>query len=98
MCFRAKHVRGDVNTLDDGISRWERNSVNRPRESRPDINWQEQDLRMTGRDLWTGILASSTSIGQLRNRLSELTRPISGLGSNFEGWRPPLGGFLQTLP
>ena len=41
--FRAKHVKGVANTLADGISRWERDNVNRHlHEYRPDINWQEQ--------------------------------------------------------
>ena len=84
--FRAKHVKGVANTLVDGISRWERDNVNRHlREYRPDINWQEQDLGRHGRDLCTGTLESSTSVGQLRTRLSAITCHLSGLGSNFEG-------------
>ena len=84
--FRAKHVEGVANTLADGIPRWERDNVDRHlREHRPDINWQEQDLGQHGSDLCIGILASSTPLGQLRVRLSELTCHRSGLGSNFEG-------------
>ena len=84
--FRAKHVRGVAKTLADGISRWERDNVNRHiREYRPDINWQERGLGQTGRDPCTGIMASSTSVSQLWTRLSALTRHLSGLGSNFEG-------------
>ena len=82
--FRAKHVKVDANMSADGVSRWERDNVNRQREYRPEINWQEQDLGQTGRDLCTGIMASSTSVSQLRTRLSALTCHLSGLGSNFE--------------
>ena len=54
-CFRAKHVKDVANTLADGISRWERENVNRHlREYHPDINWQ-QDLGLTGRDLHIGV-------------------------------------------
>ena len=84
--FRVNHVRGVANALGDGVSRWERDNVNRHiRKHRPDINRQEQDLGQTGRDLCTGILASCTSVGQLRTRLSENTCHRSGLGSNVEG-------------
>ena len=40
--FRAKHVKVDANMSADGVSRWERDNVNRQREYRPEINWQEQ--------------------------------------------------------
>ena len=84
--FRAKHVKSVANTWADGISRWERDNFNRHlREYRPDINWQEQDLGRHGRDLCTGTLESSTSVGQLRTRLSAITCHLSGLGSNFKG-------------
>ena len=84
--FRAKHVKGVANTIADGISRWEFDNLNRHlREYRPDINWREQAMGQTGRDLCTGTLASSTSVGQLRTRLSSITCHRSGLGSNFEG-------------
>ena len=84
--FRAKHVKGVANTIADGISRWEFDNVNRHlREYRPDINWQEQALGQPERDLCTGILAPSTSVGRLWTRLSALTCYLSGLGSNFEG-------------
>ena len=79
--FRAKHVRGVANTLADGFSRWERDNVNKHLpEYRPDINCQEQDLGLIGMDLCTGILASSTCVGQLRTRLSALKCHLSGLG------------------
>ena len=43
--FRARHVKGVANTLADGISRWERDNVNRHlREYRPDIDWQERPV------------------------------------------------------
>ena len=84
--FPWKHARGVANTLADGISRWERdNSHKHPREYRPDINWQEQNLGQTRRDLCTGIMASGTSVGRWRTRLIALACHLSGLGSNFKG-------------
>ena len=44
MCIRDS-VKGVANTLADGISRWERDNVNRHlREYRPDIDWQERPV------------------------------------------------------
>ena len=42
---------------------------------------QKQHLGQAGADLCTGCLGTSTSGDQLRNRLKELTRRISGIGA-----------------
>ena len=85
-CFRARHVKGVNNVLADGISRWDRASIpSALRSCRPDIAWQEQDLGQAGTSLCSGILASSSSGGQLRDRLNALTTQVFGLGQNFEG-------------
>ena len=46
---------------------------------------QEQNLEQTGADLCTGVLGTSTTADQLRNRLKEVTRRVSGLGALFAG-------------
>lgn len=83
-CFRAKHIAGMNNTLADGISRWQRASINASlREFGPDIDWQERKLGFAGDAICSGVLASSTSTAQLRSRLSILTRQVSHLGPQF---------------
>ena len=48
-CFQAKNVKGVVNTLADGISRWDRDFISAKLTAfRPDVNWQEQILRGAG--------------------------------------------------
>ena len=85
--FRAKHIKGVANTLADGISRWDRADIASNLHSfRPDICWQEQRLGQEALDLTFGVLASSSSESQLRLRLNELTRRVSGLGVSFAGW------------
>ena len=85
-CFRAKHVRGVANVLADGVSRWDRSTI-APNlcALRPDIDWQEQRLGKAGADLCTDILASSTSVAQLRARLGARTSLVAGLGAHFAG-------------
>lgn len=83
-CFRARHVKGIANTLADGISRWNHDSIaSNLRAFRPDIDWQVQDLGQAGRDFVTDVLASSSSSTQLRLRLEGLTRQASTLGARF---------------
>ncbi len=84
--FRAKHIKGVANTLADGISRWDRADIASNLHSfRPDICWQEQRLGQEALDLTFGVLASSSSESQLRLRLNEITRRVSGLGVSFAG-------------
>ena len=84
--FRVKNVAGIANTLADGISRWQRASINfPPREFRPDINWQEQRLGFAGEAFCSEVLASSTSETQLWSHLNRLTRQVSHFGPGFAG-------------
>ena len=84
-CFDALHVAGVENTIADGISRWELEDIDsKLRASRPDVAWHRQVLGPTGVALCFGVLASS-SVRQLRRRLTELTRQVSGLGPLFGG-------------
>ena len=46
---------------------------------------QDQNLGQAGADLCTGVLGTSTSVDQFRDRLKELTRRVSGLGALFVG-------------
>ena len=86
-CFESLHVKGeDNNFIADGISRWERNSIeSRLRVARPDIRWREQVLGPAAVALCADILAASTSVDQLRTRLGRVTSGASGLGTNFVG-------------
>ena len=85
-CFRAKHVKGVANTLADGISRWERDSISAKLTAfRPDVNWQEQILGEAGTGLITDVVASSASADQLRPRLGERTSRVADLGTSFAG-------------
>ena len=63
-CFRAKHVQGVANTLADGISSWDRDSISAKLTAfRSDVNWQEQILGGAGTGLITDVVASSKYIG-----------------------------------
>ena len=85
-CFRAKHVKGVSNTLADGISRWDRDSISAKLTAfRPDVNWQEQILEEAGIGLITDVVVSSTSADQLRTRLGERTSRVAHLGTSFAG-------------
>ena len=85
-CFRAKHVKGVANTLADGISRWDRDSISAKLTAfRPDANWQEKILGEAGIGLITDVVASSTSADQLRTRLGERTSRVADLGTSFAG-------------
>jgi len=84
--FRAKHLKGVAKPLADGISRWDRKEIALKLHSlRPDVRWQEQRLGEAAAALTSGVLASSSSETQLRSRLNELTRQVSGLGESFAG-------------
>ena len=85
-CFDALHIAGVENTIADGISRWEPEDIDgNLRASRPDIAWHRQVLVPTGVTLCFGVLAASSSVSQLRRRLTELIRQVSGLVPFFEG-------------
>ena len=85
-CFQAKHVKGVANTLADGISRWDRDSISAKLTAfRPDVNWQEQILGEAGIGLITDVVASSISADQLRTRLGERTNRAADLGTRFAG-------------
>ena len=80
-CFDALHVTGVENTIADGISRWEPEDIEgNLRAFRPDVAWYRQVLGPTGIALCFGVLAASPSVSQLRRRLTELIRQVSGLG------------------
>ncbi|CAB1102718.1 unnamed protein product [Ectocarpus sp. CCAP 1310/34] len=82
--FRAKHIKGVANTLADGISRWKHDEIASNLHSyRPDIRWQEQHLGQEALDITFAVLASSSSEDQLRTRLNDVTRQVSGLGASF---------------
>ena len=85
-CFWAKHVKGVANTVADGISRWDSDSISAKLTAfRPDVNWQEQILGEAGIGLITDVVASSTSADQLRTRLGERTSRVAHLGTSFAG-------------
>ena len=84
-CFNALHVAA-VNTIADGISRWEPEDIDgNLRAFRPDVAWHPQILGPTGVALCFGVLAASSSVCQLRRRLTELIRQVSGLRPLFGG-------------
>ena len=84
-CFDALHVAGVENNA-DGISRWEPEDIDgNLRTSRPDVAWHRQVLGPTGVALCFGVLAARSSVSQLRRRLTELIRQVSGLGPLFGG-------------
>ena len=79
------YVAGVENTIADGISRWEPEDIDgNLRAFRPDVAWHRQVLGPTGVAVCFGMLASS-SLCQLRRRLNELIRQVSGLGPLFGG-------------
>ena len=83
-CFRAKHVKGVANTLADGISRWDRDSISAKLTAfRPDVNWQKNILGEAGIGLITDVVASSTLADQLRTRLGERTSRVADLGTSL---------------
>ena len=85
-CFEAAHVKGVDNTIADGISRWEPETIDAHlRLSRPNVAWRQQVLDPEVADLCTGVLAASTSASQLRSRLEELTGRVGGLRVLFAG-------------
>ena len=85
-CFRAKHVKAMANTLADGISRWDRDSISTKLTTfRPDVHWQEEILGEAGIGFITDVVASSTSADQLRTRLGERTSRVADLGTSFAG-------------
>ena len=85
-CFDALHVAGVENTIADGISRWEPEDIDgNLRASRPDVAWHQQVLEPMGVAVCFGVLAASSSVCQLRRRLTELIRQVSGLGPLFGG-------------
>ena len=85
-CFDALHVAGVENTIADAISRWEPEDIDgNLRAFRPDAAWHRQKLGPTGVALCFGVFAASASVSQLRRRLTELIRQVSGLGSLFGG-------------
>jgi len=85
-CFDALHVDGVENTIADGILRWEPEDIDgNLRAFRPDVAWHRQVLEPTGVAICLGVLAASSSACQLRHRLTELIRQVSGLGPLFGG-------------
>ena len=90
-CFTARHVAGVANDIADGISRWEPRSSVPTNLSRlyPNVAWHEQVLPQRQLDLCSGVLDSSTSEAQLRNRLDALMGLPSVLGSFFANRSEP---------
>jgi len=85
-CFESLHVKGEDNCIADGISRWERHTIDsRLRAARPDLRWREQVLGPAAAALCVDILAANTSVDQLRTRLGRVTSRVSGLGTDFVG-------------
>lgn len=84
--FDSLHVKGSDNTIADGISRWEYDSINhRLCSSWPGVVWREQVLEPEAVELCSEILDASSSATQLRSRLRELTSRVGGLGALFAG-------------
>ena len=84
--FPAKHVKGVANTLADGVSRWDRDSISAKLTAfRPDVNWQDQLLGEAGKGIITDVVASSTSTNQLRTRKGERTSRVADFGTSFTG-------------
>ena len=80
-CVDALHVAGVENTIVDGTSRWQPEDTDgNLRAFRPDVAWHRQGLGPTGIALCVGVLAARASVSQLRRRLTELIRQVSGLG------------------
>ena len=85
-CLDALHVAGVENTVADGISRWEPEDIDgNLRAFQPDVAWHRQVLEPMGVAVCVGVLAASSSVCQLRCRLTELIRQVSGLGPIFGG-------------
>ena len=84
-CFDALHVAGMENTIYEGISRWEPEDIDGNRAFRPDVAWHRQKLKPMGVAVCFGVLAASSSVCQLRRRLTALIRQLSGLGPLFAG-------------
>ena len=83
-CFDALHVAGVENIIADGISRWQPEDIDgNLRVFRPDVARHRQVLEPTGVAACFGVLAASSFVFQLRRRLTELTRQVSGLGPLF---------------
>ena len=55
------------------------------RSFRPNISWQEQPLGQEALALTADVLISSSLDDQLRTRLADATRRLSGLGVRFAG-------------
>ena len=84
--FDALHVAGLENTIADGISRWEPEDIDgNLHASRHDVAWCPRVLGPTGVALCLELLAASSSASQLRRRLTEFIRQVSGLGPFFRG-------------
>ena len=72
--FQAEHVPGVLNSVADGISRWESNDVlPNLRLAAPHVSWQAVDLGARGRAMCSAVLGSSSSGALLRSRLNTLT-------------------------
>ena len=84
-CFDALHIAGVENTIADGISRKEPEDIDVNQAFWPDVAWYRQVLGPTGVALCLGMLAASSPASQLRRRLTEHIRQVSGLGRLFKG-------------
>lgn len=72
--FRASHVSGVLNSLADGISRWNPADVHANLcAASPHIPWQAVDLGRKGRELCSSVLGSNSCAAHLRQHLRELT-------------------------
>ena len=83
-CSRAKYVKGVANTLEDGISRWNRDFISAKLAAfRPG---RSKSLGSEDRAYYrTDVVASSTSADQLRTPLGERTSRVADLGTSFAG-------------
>lgn len=84
-CCVANHVRGVDNVAADCISRLQDPSLINDELCRlhPGLDWSRQVLRPAALALISGVLDSSTSEAQLRDRLSRLMHLPSVLGKFF---------------
>ena len=78
-CFDALHVAGVENTTAEGVSRCEAEDIDGSLHAcRPDVALHRLVLGPTGVALCFGVLAASSSASQLRRRLTEVIRQVSG--------------------
>ena len=79
--FQSSHVPGVLNSLADGISRWDPADIHANLcAAAPSVRWQEVELSQASQDLCSAVLGTASSADHLRRRLKELTWAFLGTG------------------